>query len=45
MLKGEAVDADRLGDLRALGGVSRFPARHSCALMAWRALDAALADA
>ena len=43
MLRGETVDADRLGDLRALGGVSRFPARVPCALMAWRALDAALA--
>jgi len=42
MLRGETVDADRLGDLRALGGVARFPARLPCALMAWRALDAAL---
>jgi nitrogen fixation NifU-like protein len=44
MLRGETVDADQLGDLRALGGVSRFPARVPCALMAWRALDAALAS-
>ena len=43
MLRGETVDADRLGDLRALGGVARFPARLPCALMAWRALEAALA--
>ena len=44
MLRGESVDPDRLGDLRALGGVSRFPARVPCALMAWRALEAALAE-
>ena len=43
MLRGETIDADQLGDLRALGGVSRFPARVPCALMAWRALEAALA--
>jgi nitrogen fixation NifU-like protein len=45
MLRGETIDADRLGDLRALAGVSRFPARVPCALMAWRALDAALTSA
>ena len=45
MLRGEAIDADQLGDLRALGGVSRFPARVPCALMAWRALEAAMARA
>jgi nitrogen fixation NifU-like protein len=45
MLRGETIDADRLGDLRALGGVARFPARVPCALMAWRALDAALTRA
>ncbi len=27
-----------LGDLRALAGVSSYPQRHSCALMAWQAL-------
>ena len=41
------VDADaslkqRLGALRALGGVSRFPIRVKCASMAWHALRAAL---
>jgi nitrogen fixation NifU-like protein len=39
---GYTPDADQLGDLRALGGVSRFPARLPCALMAWRALAIAL---
>jgi nitrogen fixation NifU-like protein len=32
-----------LGSLRALGGVSRFPARVKCALLAWNALETALA--
>ena len=41
------VDADgaakqRLGALRALGGVSRFPIRVKCASMAWHALRSAL---
>ena len=41
------VEADpsvkqRLGSLRALGGVSRFPIRVKCASMAWHALKSAL---
>ncbi len=36
-----ATDA-RLGSLRALSGVSRFPARVKCALLAWNALDTVL---
>jgi nitrogen fixation NifU-like protein len=35
-------DASDLGDLSALAGVSRFPARVKCALLAWKALEAAL---
>ncbi|HWL39197.1 MAG TPA: SUF system NifU family Fe-S cluster assembly protein [Gemmatimonadaceae bacterium] len=31
-----------LGSLRALSGVSRFPARVKCALLAWNALESAL---
>jgi nitrogen fixation NifU-like protein len=42
MLRGSPA-AEALGDLRALGAVARFPARVPCALMAWRALEAALA--
>ena len=38
---GAAALAD-LGDLAALEGVARFPARRKCALLAWRALAAAL---
>src|ERR1700741_2278662 len=33
-----------LGSLRALSGVARFPARVKCALLAWNALETALAD-
>jgi len=44
------VEADpsakqRLGSLRALGGVSRFPIRVKCASMAWHALKSALGGA
>jgi nitrogen fixation NifU-like protein len=37
-----ATDA-RLGSLRALSGVAKFPARVKCALLAWNALDTVLA--
>jgi nitrogen fixation protein NifU and related proteins len=42
LVKGAPVPASRLGDLAALSGVSRFPARVKCALLPWRALAAAL---
>lgn len=32
----------RLGDLRALQGVAKFPVRIKCALLAWNALEEAL---
>lgn len=32
----------RLGELESLKGVARYPARRKCALLAWRALEAAL---
>jgi nitrogen fixation NifU-like protein len=39
MLLGDAAGADEsLGDLRALSGVARFPARVKCALLPWDAL-------
>ena len=38
-----ATDDARLGSLRALSGVARFPARVKCALLAWNALETALA--
>jgi nitrogen fixation protein NifU and related proteins len=39
----EAGEDASLGSLRALGGVARFPARVKCALLAWNALETALA--
>jgi nitrogen fixation protein NifU and related proteins len=33
-----------MGSLRALSGVSRFPARVKCALLAWNALETAMAE-
>lgn len=43
LVDGREVDEARLGDLMALSGVARYPARRKCALLAWRALEAALA--
>ena len=37
-----AKDDKRLGDLRALQGVSKLPVRIKCALLAWNALDEAV---
>ena len=44
LMLGDASVADdpRLGSLRALSGVARFPARVKCALLAWNALETAL---
>lgn len=39
LVKGEEADLDSLGELEALGGVSRFPARVKCAMLAWNALE------
>jgi nitrogen fixation NifU-like protein len=39
-----AADDAQLGSLRALSGVARFPARVKCALLAWSALESALAE-
>jgi nitrogen fixation NifU-like protein len=36
------VDTKSLGDLEALQGVRRFPARVKCAILAWNALQQAL---
>ncbi len=33
-----------MGSLRALSGVSRFPARVRCALLAWNALESAMTE-
>lgn len=45
MVKGEDVDTEPLGDLEALRGVSKFPARFKCATLAWQALEKALRPA
>jgi nitrogen fixation protein NifU and related proteins len=39
-----AATDPQLGSLRALSGVARFPARVKCALLAWNALESALAQ-
>lgn len=46
LMLGNAAAADDalLGSLRALSGVARFPARVKCALLAWYALENALAE-
>ncbi|MCA1825622.1 MAG: Fe-S cluster assembly sulfur transfer protein SufU [Myxococcales bacterium] len=36
-------DGKNLGEIESLKGVARYPARRKCALLAWRALEAALA--
>lgn len=44
LMLGDASVADdpKIGSLKALSGVARFPARVKCALLAWNALDSAL---
>ncbi|WP_035749375.1 Fe-S cluster assembly sulfur transfer protein SufU [Arthrobacter sp. 35W] len=39
------ADEEVLGDAAALGGVSKFPARVKCAMLAWVAAEGALAQA
>lgn len=38
----DAATDPSIGDLRALAGVARFPARFRCATLPWEALDGAL---
>ena len=49
MLTDESFDVDadavEIGDLEALQGVARFPVRIKCALLAWKVLEQALAEA
>jgi nitrogen fixation NifU-like protein len=46
LMLGDATVADdpQIGSLKALSGVARFPARVKCALLAWNALESALAS-
>ena len=39
------VDSVEIGDLESLQGVAKFPVRIKCALLAWKVLDMALAEA
>ena len=39
------VNAVEIGDLESLQGVAKFPVRIKCALLAWKVLDMALAEA
>jgi nitrogen fixation protein NifU and related proteins len=45
MMKGQDVDLDAMGELEALHGVSKFPARIKCATLAWQALERAASSA
>ena len=45
MMQGKEVDIDEdldLGDIEALQGVCKFPARIKCATLAWKAMEKAL---
>ena len=42
MLKGEQEAAKDLGEIEALKGVSKFPVRIKCALLAWKVLEQGL---
>jgi nitrogen fixation protein NifU and related proteins len=44
MLGDASADDSKIGSLRALSGVARFPARVKCALLAWNALETALTE-
>jgi nitrogen fixation NifU-like protein len=44
LLRREPVTRDALGDLVAFEAVARYPARISCVLMPWRALEQALGE-
>ena len=46
LLRGDDLGADArsLASLRALAGVAKFPARVRCALLAWNALEEAMAS-
>ncbi|WP_152655119.1 Fe-S cluster assembly sulfur transfer protein SufU [Oceanobacillus sp. CFH 90083] len=39
MMLGEDIDTEDMGDIEALQGVSKFPARIKCATLAWKAME------
>ncbi|MED3563773.1 SUF system NifU family Fe-S cluster assembly protein [Bacillus sp. MUM 116] len=45
MMQGKEIDEDiDLGDIEALQGVSKFPARIKCATLAWKAMEKGLKE-
>ena len=42
---GSSEQSKKLGDLQVLQGVRKFPQRVKCAMLAWRAVEQALAQA
>ncbi|QED49227.1 Fe-S cluster assembly sulfur transfer protein SufU [Cytobacillus dafuensis] len=45
IMQGKEYDADLdLGDIEALSGVSKFPARIKCATLAWKAMEKGLKE-
>ena len=45
MMQGKEVDDDiDLGDIEALQGVAKFPARIKCATLAWKAMEKSLKE-
>jgi len=44
LVQGHPPDGVDLGDLEALHGVSKFPARIKCATLAWKAMEQALRE-
>jgi len=46
MMMGEEIDTDlEFGDIEALQGVSKFPARIKCATLAWKAMEKGVKEA
>ena len=44
MLGKEYDDSIDLGDIEALNGVSKFPARIKCATLAWKAMEKGVSE-
>lgn len=44
MMLGEEIDSEEMGDIEALQGVSKFPARIKCATLAWKAMEKGVHD-
>jgi len=46
MMLGKEIDPDEfdIGDIEALQGVAKFPARIKCATLAWKAMEKGIAD-